>query len=573
MTNAEMLADTEARLAVTPADPQALYEKAAALIALGRSAEGVSVADLALCVAPDNPHVWVMRAAGLIACGRLLEALVACDKALLLDPQNHEAMLNKGAALVHLRRHHDAIDCLNQALESDPTNTNLLANRAAAHHNLGMHEECIADYRALLKINPGFTTTHSSLIACLDFLHTDGFDLLQHERAEFQRVHAGHLPWKTHPKGKARRRPLRIGYVSGDLHYHSAAFAVVGMINHHPRDQFHVTMYDNDRIQKDAMTQAFRRRADEWRFVVGLNDEQLADLIYQDKIDILVDLSGHSTANRLLAFARKPAPIQINAWGHSGGTGLKAMDYTFADPICIPAEVRHMFAEKVWDLPCIITYTVPTPMPDIPPPHFKRAGNILFGCLNRYSKVTPETEEVWANILRLAPTAELLLKDSYFEDEDHRQLVFDRFQSMGVDGARLIFMGSTPHYDHIQSYGEVDICLDPFPMGGGVTTWESLWMGTPVICKRGKTLPGLIAAGISHAVGLEGCVAQDNEEYTRIALTMAAEQNWGNLEEIRTTMRDRLMASDAGNVDRYASVVEEAYRTMWREYCSRSTTR
>lgn len=573
MTNDEVLADADARLAENPVDPQALYEKASALIALGRAAEGISTVDLTLCVAPTNSHVWVMRAAGLIAAGRLLEALVACDKAILLDPNDSEALLNKGAALVHLRRPYEAIECLNHALEIDPKETNVLANRAAAYHLLARHEESIADYRALLEINPDFAPTRSSMIACLDFLHTEGFELLQHERAEYQRIHADSLTWKLHPAERDPERQLRIGYVSGDLHYHSAAFAVIGIIDHHAREDFHVTIYANDRTMPDAMTQAFRNRADQWHDIVGLNDDQLANLIYADKIDILVDLSGHSVANRLLAFARKPAPIQISAWGHGGGTGLKAMDYTFADPISVPEAVRPLFAERVWDLPCLITYTTPSPMPEIQPPHFERKGHILFGCLNRYHKATPETEQVWAAIMRLAPTSELLLKDSYFEDEVHRQKVFDRFQSLGVDGGRLIFMGSSPHYDHICMYGEVDICLDPFPMGGGVTTWESLWMGTPVICKRGKTMPGLLTPAINHAIGLDILTAKDNEEYIRIALTLAAEQNWGNLKEIRTTMRERLMASDAGNVKRYASIVEEAYRSMWREYCARSTTR
>ena len=571
MTNDEVLADADARLAENPVDPQALYEKASALIALGRAAEGVSTVDLTLCVAPTNSHVWVMRAAGLIAAGRLMEAIVACDKAILLDPEDTEALLNKGAALVHLRRPYEAIDCLNRALELNPRETNVLANRAAAYHLLARHEDAIADYRTLLEINPDFATTRSSMIACLDFLHTEGFDLLQHERREYQRIHAETLTWKLHPAERNPDRPLRIGYVSGDLHYHSAAFAIIGIVDHHARQDFHVTIYANDRTMQDAMTQAFKRRADQWHDVVGLNDEQLANLIYADKIDILVDLSGHSVANRLLAFARKPAPIQISAWGHGGGTGLKAMDYTFADPISVPNEVRPLFAEKVWDLPCLITYTTPSPMPEILPPHFEREGHILFGCLNRYHKATPETEQVWAAILRLAPTAELLLKDSYFEDEIHRQKVFDRFQSLGVDGARLIFMGSTPHYDHIRMYGEVDICLDPFPMGGGVTTWESLWMGTPVICKRGSTMPGLLTPAINQAVGLDFLTAKDNEEYIRIALTLAAEQNWENLKEIRTTMRERLLASDAGNVKRYAAIVEAAYREMWREYCARST--
>ena len=309
------------------------------------------------------------------------------------------------------------------------------------------------------------------------------------------------------------------------------------------------------------MTASFRQLADRWREVRLWSDDQLAQCIATDKVDILIDLSGHSEGHRLRVFARKPAPIQVTAWGHATGTGQPTIDYLFADPVMVPPEVRHLFAERIHDLPCVSII-------EPPPAAFRSSeapvianGYVTYGVFNRTSKISNDAIAVWARILRSDITARLMIKDFGIDDESIRRVLQDKFASHGIAQDRLQLIGSTTREDHLAAYRLVDICLDPFPQGGGVSTWEALHMGVPVVAKIGNAPPKRLGGAILSAIGMADWVASDDDQYVDIALRSTPDQ----LATLRRELPD-LISARCGPTP-YTRAVEEGYRTMWKTRC------
>jgi predicted O-linked N-acetylglucosamine transferase (SPINDLY family) len=215
-------------------------------------------------------------------------------------------------------------------------------------------------------------------------------------------------------------------------------------------------------------------------------DDQLVNCIRADKVDILIDLSGHAEGNRLRVFAQKPAPIQVTAWGYANGTGLPTIDYLFSDPVMIPSGVRHLFAEQVYDLPCAIAMEPTRAELRSSEPPVVSNGYLTYGFLNRVSKISAAAIGLWARILQSDSTSRLLIKDYQIDDAAIRSRLLEKFANHGIAPDRICLMGSTSREEHLAAYRQVDICLDPFPHGGGISTWESLHMGVPVVAKLGN---------------------------------------------------------------------------------------
>ena len=339
------------------------------------------------------------------------------------------------------------------------------------------------------------------------------------------------------------------------------------MLRRHDKTRFQVVCYSGVKVE-DELTQEFRQHADKWRSVSDLTDEALAEQIRADGIDILVDLSGHTGGNRLLVFARKPAPIQVSAWGSATGTGLPAIDYLFSDPVAIPAAVRPLFAETVVDLPCLGPFEAPAYIPSVAELPALARGVVTFGCLNRLGKVSQTALELWARILRAAPGSRLLLKDAALDNPAVQARVKDTLAGQGIGPERIELRGGSPRRDHLAAHNDVDIALDPFPHNGGMSTWESIWMGVPVVAKLGNGVASRISGAILHAVGLAGWVAGGDDEYVALAVKQASDLQ--ALAQLRSGLRERVEATPAGNLDEYTRAAEAAYRKMWSTCVERS---
>jgi len=255
----------------------------------------------------------------------------------------------------------------------------------------------------------------------------------------------------------------------------------------------------------------------------------------------------------------------VTAWGSGTGTGLQTMDYVLSDPVAIPQQVRHLFAERVYDLPCVITID---PIAEVQPsaPPMLRNGFVTFGVFNRIDKISDDVLAVWSKLLQVVPGSKIIVKHLGLDDAFLRDSLVGRFVAEGVPQDRVICMGSSERRDHLRAFENIDISLDPFPQNGGISTWESLYMGVPVVAKLGKGAGSRGAGAILTAIGLDDWVAEDNEGYVAIGQRFASMPS--HLETLRADLPARIANSAAGNVMVYTQKVEEAYRQFWRDYCA-----
>ena len=567
--NPEALESLAKALRLRPDFPEALVNQGLVFLDLNQPREALERFDRVLRLEHDLTEAILMRGKALQVLHRpeeaeagFREALASAERAEASHPDQALAFPHRAHALLELHRPQEALQSLDQVLARNPVQVDAMLSRATTLSLLNRHAEAYEAYAQVLAIDPANNLALSGRVFALDYLPETTIQDHQAERRTFYQAQAATLPApiRDHRNDRDPGRPLRIGYVSADFCFHSAALCFGPVLRRHDRSHFQVVGYSGVLIE-DAWTEGFRQGAALWRSTCGVSDDDLAAMIQADGIDILVDLSGHSKGNRLLTFARKPAPIQVTAWGHGGGTGLPMVDYQFADPVLFPPAERGLFAETCLDLPCAITFEAPSDAPAVGPLPALANGFLTFGSLNRFLKNTPEMLDLWARILVAVPGSRLLLKDRALHDSVTRAQILAAFAAHGVGPDRLSLLGHTSQRDHLDTYNQVDVVLDPFPMNGGITTWEALWMGPPVLAALGEKPGSRLSAAILVALGLEDWVAPTAEAYLALAVAKA-----GDLEGLARHRRDsraRILGSAAGDPVRYTRAVEAAYRAMW----------
>jgi len=582
-----------------PLDVVTLVNLGAALLAAGRSTEASSPLRQAAALSPEIAEIHHNLADALAGSKRVSEWLRLETRALAIRASFPEALNGLGLAFRKLDRPGDALACFRRAVELRPDYAeaqNNLGNAlhlerrigeavaryrraiilkpadAAPHQNLGnasmdrgdvVHATIV--YRRSLAIDPGNAACDTALIFALDMVSGVGFAEQQAERRRWYLRHGRPYAAQQSPHANDRTpdRRLRLGFVSADFRQHAAASIFGPILRRLDPAQFEIACYSAV-VREDAMTEQFRRLSHSWQSTLDLSPAELADRIRKDAIDILVDLSGHSSGNRLLTFAAKPAPVQVTAWGHGTGTGIPAIDYFFADPIVASAEMRSLFAERIYDLPCFLCFEAPDDAPPVVPTDPHRV--FTFGCFNRASKIGEATAEAWGRILAAVPGSRLLLKDPTLDDGVARAEVMARLARHGVAASRIETRGRTARREHLANFADVDLALDPFPQNGGVSTFEAIHMGIPVVSLLGTTLPGRSSASILSAIGLSDWVARTTDEYVGLAIGKAATRT--ALADFRLGLRQQLLSSETGDPARYTAAVASAFRTIWQRWCA-----
>lgn len=550
-------------LTVNPAHVPSLINRGAAFKDSRQVERAIAEFDLALAIDPDNSTAWFNRGEALLVLNRLDQALASFDNVLSIDPEFAQAWLGRANILMLTKKVTESLAACHRALEIEPNCAKALTQLGIGHSLQGDTETALTYFDRALAIKPDLEYALSGRIFIGDFKDDGDFALHQASRSGWWHQIGSKVATNCPPQHKNDRDPTRrivLGYVSAEFRQRSAAFTYRPVLENHDRTRYEVVCYSGTPTE-DAVTESFRRVADRWRNVLQWSDDQLVECIQADKIDILIDLSGHADGNRLRTFARKPAPIQVSAWGHANGTGLPTIDYLFSDPVMVPPEARHLFAEQVYDLPCAIIMEPPrTELRSSEPPVVSN-GYVTYGVFNRISKISVAAIGLWARILRSDITSRLLIKDYQLDDAGIRRILLEKFASHGIAPDRICLMGSTSREEHLATYRQVDICLDPFPHGGGVSTWEPLHMGVPVVAKLGNGGTSRVGGAILSATGMTDWVAGNDDQYVEIALRSSPE----HLKIIRhelPNLIDRRCSPVA-----YTRAVEEAYRTMWAKYC------
>jgi predicted O-linked N-acetylglucosamine transferase (SPINDLY family) len=567
----DALLSAERALAIRPNYHQAFDVRGSALFRLRRYEEAIASYDQAIALEPAYAEAWVNRGSVLTKLMQFDAALASFERAIELDGGATDAVIGRANVLLKLDRTAEAAAACQNVLTLNPNCPNALTMLGQCHFKLADAAQALACFDRALAIKPDLDCALSNRIFTLDFDPQAGFAEHQAARKDWwrhvgARIAAGGRP--DHPNRRDPERRLVVGYVSSDFRSHSAAFAFGPVLRNHDAAQFELVCYHCAPFE-DQITRQFQQAAHRWRDASRWSDARIAEQVRADGVDILVDLSGHSEGHRLGVFARKPAPIQVTAWGHITGTGLPTIDYLFGDPVLMPAEVRPLFAETIWDLPCAMAADLtPGALTPADPPMLARR-HVTFGVFNRISKVSDEAIALWARILGALPASRLKLKHRALDDAAVRATLAERFASQGVAADRIDFQGTTSRDAHLKALHGVDICLDPFPQNGGVSTWEALQMGVPVVALLGNSAASRMSGSILASIGLGDWAGHSGEDYVGIALRFAAMPE--HLRQLRHELPGRIAATPAGDPALFTRTVEQAYRAMWRDYCARAT--
>jgi protein O-GlcNAc transferase len=499
--------------------------------------------------------------------GRLQQAKNVLERAISSQPDVAELHNGLATILLATGELQGAIRGYRRAVQLDPSFADGYNNLGMALFKSGEFAGAKTAFRRALDIRPEFAEAHSNLILSLSFDPQVSLEehLAERYRWRDQHVRRSNIRSLPHRNTRTPGHKLRVGYVSADLRQHSAICGFGPMLLHYDRSAFEVVCYSNSLLE-DEFTRRFKASVDSWRSIIGMPDADATRLIQRDRIDILVDLSGHSAGNRLLVFARKPAPLQVTAWGYVTGTGLDAIDYIFADKITIPDDARRYYSEEVVHLPCVVTYMPQAAAPSVAPLPAQRNGFITYGCFNNYAKLSPDALALWARLAKLVPGSRMLFKAREFDHPHARERVSQIFAAAGVGFERLIFLGQTPWYEHLAAHAAADVSLDPFPQGGGISTLDALWMGIPVVTLQGKTVSSRISTSILKVVGLSDWTAETPQEYLDIACRQAREIP--RLAQLRGSLRERAAATAVGNSGEYVRAVEAVYKDLWERWCA-----
>jgi predicted O-linked N-acetylglucosamine transferase (SPINDLY family) len=549
-----------------PAVAVVLVHGDGALRAFGRDAEATSALLTASALAPGEAAVWLDLGAALLDTGAASAAVLALERAASLDPQRAESLNALGCAYVALGRSADAIAAFEAALSLRPGYAAPRDNLARALRTAGRVDEAIARFREALALSPQ-PGTHSNLLYTLLFSDRVTAHEVAGEHRRWAERWADPLRSEPRPHDLDPERRLRVAYLSPDLNQHAVSRFVEPVLASHDRSAFEVFFYADGPLA-DATTARLRPLADAWTPVGSLDDEALAARVRDDRIDLLVDLAGHTAHHRLLVFARRPAPVQITWIGYPHGTGLAAMDYRLTDAVSDPpGETDHLYAEALVRLPeAFSCYQPPPDAPAVADAPCTRREGVTFGCFNNLSKMTPSVVAAWSALLAAAPRSRLLLRARALSDADTADRVRRAFAEHGVAPSRLeLDPRSLPVPEHLARYAEVDVALDPFPYNGTTTTCEALWMGVPVLTVAGSTHAARVGASLLTHLGLTDWIASDPADL--VVRGAALSGDLAALSSLRATLRERMRASPLCDAPRFTAHLEGTYRALWRRRC------
>jgi predicted O-linked N-acetylglucosamine transferase (SPINDLY family) len=526
------------------------------------------------------------------------EALEQYEKALEGGFDSAALQCNRGVIFKELRRGGDSIMAFHSAVKMDPSNVSYLNNLGAAALEIGLNSEALGCFEEAARQNPKLPTAQNNIGNLLKD-RARGMDALPHYRKAMELDPENHdtqsnyllchmyLPeidpkavFEEHRKwglAKAKKMPpafkfkprtpgakLRVGFLSADLCHHPVAHFIEPLFRSYDKEQFEFIAYGDQR-KSDEFSERFSTQVDLWRETCSLDDRALAKSIYDDRVDILLELSGHTAYNRLGVLALKPAPIQASYLGYPGTTGLSAIDFRITDRFVDPEGMTEKFhIERLIRLPrCAWCYEPDVVAPTVGILPASRNGFVTFGCFNNMAKLNPALFEMWAEILLRVPGSHLRLKARTLTDEGVKEELKESFAKMGIDAGRLDFFGHTRKiHEHLDHYHEVDIALDSYPYHGTTTTCEALWMGCPVVTRAGEAHVSRVGVSLLSAVGLEEMICATKDAYIAKAVELAG--NISQLEALRVGMRERLGTSPLMDERGFARDFEEGLREMAR---------
>lgn len=554
-------------LAIAPDFPHALIELGTLLKDKGQLAESAELLEAAARQSPQTPQAHINLGATYIAMGRFADAERVLRQATVDFPSLAGAHANLGETLYELKRFTEARQSLSRALELLPKDPSLLRHIGLVELALGNRDAGLAHLKGALTLSPNDHQLHSVILFTIAQTCEFPAQLAYQEHCAYGRAVESSLTPATWacPGIAAANRPLRIGFVSGDMNGHIAGRCFEPVLTHlvqHP-DLTVIGYYANPQgIDHSALR--IQQLFSLWRSVSRLTNQQFAQKVIDDKVDVLIDLSGHTEHHRLEAMALKPAPIQVSWLGYPWTTGLTTIDYYLTDEKWLPkGEFDSLFTEKLVHIPAVAQFLPFEPSPAVNSLPCLETGFFTFGSFNSFSKLSPQLISVWASIMLRVPGSQILI--GAIPGKDAQNTLKQWFQDKGIESSRLRFAPFLPGSEFLSLYHEVDLCLDTFPYAGGTTNYHGLWMGVPTVSLAGDTPPTRVGNTALGHLGLPEFIARNATEYQEIAVCWANQIN--ALADLRATLRQRFPQAAVTQHQRVANALHNALRTMWQRHC------
>lgn len=497
--------------------------------------------------------------------GNRQAAIENCRRAVELRPDFGAAHINLTVALLGAGQLDEAVEAGHQAIAVSDNPSQAHGNLANCYQTRGQLDEAIQSHRQAMAHSPGDAQEHSNLLYTLNYHPSVYRQQLADEHRAWGKQHADFLTASARPhiNDRSPQRRLRVGYVSGQFRAHAVNAFFEPILASHDHSAVEVYCYANSVI-RDETTTRLKGFADHWRDIVGIDDQSASELVRRDQIDVLVDLAGHISGNRLSIFARKPAPVQVTYLGYQNTTGMAAMDYrltdAYSDP---PGTTEAYYTETLVRLPRTFFVYLPTagapPVGELPA---ASRGHVTFGSFNHFAKVTPQVLTAWSQLLAAVPNSRLLIlshASSWISERITKVLA-----EQGVSPDRVELVPRRPYLQYLDLISQVDIALDAFPFNGHTTTCDCLWQGVPVVARAGDSYVSRFGSSGLITLGLKQLVANSVEQYIDAAARLAADLD--GLRQLRSTMRERMQASPLMDFAGFTRDLEAAYRTMWQSW-------
>ena len=493
-----------------------------------------------------------------------------CKLAYKLNPVSVPILSTYANLLCRELKFIDAINVLLTALKIEPDNEVLISSLAANYYFIGDDQQA---KKLFGQISFGVDKNIKSLnqtVFCANYDAQIGPSDLFELHKKIPEIIYNHKKNEINVEKTTKVAiKIRIAYVSADFRQHSVAYFFLPIIKNHNKNKFEVFCYYNN-IEMDHISHEIKKHAFAWRFIKNKSDDEVINMIQQDNIDILVDLSGYSAGSRLAIFSHRVATVQATYLGYPNTSGLQTMDYRMTDVYSDPISYADKYySEKLSRLDCCFLCYEPEPnCPDITAPPMEKNGYITFGSFNNMAKQNIEVITVWSKLLAQTPGSRILLKSKALADDKVKRQVMARFEQQGIDPSRLILESYADNFNsHIACYNAVDIALDPFPYTGTTTTLESLWMGVPVVTLCGETHRERVSASILHSLELDYLIANSHQDYLKIAMQLGSSLQ--ELKRFRHQIRDIMINSTLLNGKAFTYNLESQFKMMLAE---KSTT-
>ena len=530
----------------------------------GEDARSIAGYRTALELNPDSLECLIEMGSLLRSQQRASDALHYAKRAVALQPQSATALNELGLALLLDDQPDEAVDVLSSALQRGGT-AEIHCSLGYAYETVGLLEASVAQFREALISDPTMQHAHSNIIYLMQFVPGIEQSAILEETLAWNRSYGNPLRGDRGPHENTREpeRKLRIGYVSAHFYNHCQSFFTTPLFENHNHENFDVFAYSCVE-RPDETTSRLKSKVDVWREVSRAEPAELARIIRRDSIDILVDLAMHMGNSRLLAFARKPAPVQMSWLAYPGTTGLETIDYRISDCHLDPpdsnfsnySERTLLLKDSFW---CYDPQSVDADVGELPA---LENGFVTFGCLNHFRKINEPLLDLWAEVMQRVNGSRLLMSAP---EGLARARVGARFTKNGVAASRLTFVGRRPRPEYLGLYRLIDVCLDTHPYAGHTTSMDAFWSGVPVVSLIGPTVAGRAVLTIAKNLGLNELANSNPSDFVSTAVALA--KNLPRLQELRRGLTKRMRSSPLMHAPRFTQALEAAYRCAWRDWC------